>query len=87
MGQWQLSDYMHVNMGKKDNIPSSNTHTDIVFDIGCFFKSKAKKNKQRNMKWAISERILDDPNTTIWCKKYCRTDGKMKKESQQIFKL
>lgn len=34
---------MHVNMGKKDNIPSSNTHTDIVFDIGCFFKSKEKK--------------------------------------------
>lgn len=39
------------------------------------------------MKWETSERILDDPNTTIRYKKHCRTNGKMEKESQQILEV
>lgn len=42
---------MHVNMGKKEDILSGNTNTDIVFDIGFFSKSEKKKLKARNIKW------------------------------------
>lgn len=61
---------MSTCLKKKTYHQETQIHTDRVFDIGCFFKSELKKkNKQRNMKWEISERILDDPNTTIYFKK------------------
>lgn len=61
-------------------------HTDVVFDIGFFFKSEWKKLRQVTLNGKISEKILDDQNTTS-CKNHCRTTRKMKKESQQILKV
>lgn len=56
---------MHVNMGKKKTYHQvTQKHTDTASYRGCFFKTEGK-NKQRNVNWEVSERILDDLNTTI----------------------
>lgn len=59
-------------------------HTETIFDIHCFLESEGGKKGRGKWNGNISESHLDKYN---FMRKYCKTNRKMGKESQQIGKV